>query len=91
MRSFQEYIEEQNRPGGAISDRSLEGFRYLLDELMKQTKGIIDPEVKAQIGPIVRDFYMRMREVLVQQHKQGVGYSPRYQPHQNPEDAQSTP
>jgi hypothetical protein len=98
MKKFQEYIKEANRPnsdvsydangrpvpGGHVMDRSLEGFKYLMDQLQIQMKGVQDPIAKQALQPIVNEFYAKMREALVGFNKQGIGYSPRYQPRKNP-------
>jgi len=83
MKTFQQYITENNRPGGAIVDRSLEGFRYLMDGLKEQTKGVLDPNAKQEINIAVHKFYEEMRQILVKYKRQNIGYSPNYQPNGN--------
>ena len=65
-------------PGGPIIDRSLEAFNPLLEEINLLTKGIIDPEIKQQVTPIVRDFYTEMREILGTALQQQRGYSDKF-------------
>lgn len=83
MKTFQEYMTENNRPGGAIADRSLEGFRYLMDGLKQQTQGVLDPNAKQEINIAVQKFYQEMRQILVKYKQQNIGYSPNYQPNGN--------
>ena len=77
---FYEFLNEANRPGGALADRSLEGFRTLLDQLQMQMKSVQDQNVKNELYPIVNQFYEQMRQILMKYHGQGVGYSQNYQP-----------
>lgn len=80
MKTYDQYLIEQNLPGGAIADRSLEGFRPILDQLQMQMKSVINPEARQQLQPIVNQFYQQMRQTLLAFKGQGVGYSANYQP-----------
>lgn len=84
MSKFQKWIELKevgNRPASLpISDRTLEGFRPILDQLQLQMKGVFNVEAKTALQPIVNDFYQRMRTTLLRFKAKGIGYSPTYQP-----------
>ena len=79
MINWKEFCEE-NRPGGTVSDRSLEGFRPLLDQLTQQAKGVMNPQAKAELNQLINNFYGQMKSTLMKYKNQGIGYSPNYQP-----------
>jgi hypothetical protein len=65
--------------GGQVNDRSLEGFRHLLDQLKLQTKSVMDPQIKQQIYQLLNPFYTEMWQLLTKYKAAGKGYSSRYQ------------
>lgn len=81
MKTFNEFLAENAiRPGGQVRDRSLEGFKTILDQLQAEVKAVLDPEAKAALQSVVSEFYQKMRTILVACNKQGVGYSQQYRP-----------
>jgi hypothetical protein len=75
MKTFKQFSENQY----AVSDRSLEGFRSLLDQLRIQTKGVMDPQTKQEIYQLLNPFYQQMSALLQTKKSGGVGYSRRHQ------------
>ena len=83
MQDFNKYLEV-NLPGGQIHDRSLEGFKTILDQLRMQMKSVLDPNAKRELQQIVAHFTEEMFHVLSKYHAQGTGFSPRYEPTNHP-------
>ena len=77
-------IMSQNMLGGPAVDRSLESFRTELEQLKSLVNGIWDEQAKAEIQPVVEEFYEKMKFILKNYHSQGVGYSQGYEPNPNP-------
>jgi len=85
MKTWDDFLTENNRPGSTpMADRSLEGFRNIMDQLQMQMKSVMNPEAKQELQPIVNQFYQQMREVLTRYKNQNIGYSQNYQPNPNP-------
>lgn len=79
MKTWKQF-KEAIRPGGVVNDRSLEGFRTLIDQLAMETKGILDPQAKSEVNGLVTRFAADMKNTLLKYKSQNVGYSPNYQP-----------
>jgi len=93
MKKFQQYLTEMNRPGGVLGDRSLEGFRPLMNQIQMQMKTVMDANAKQELQPIVNQFYQQMQQILVKYNKQNIGYSPNYKvsaEHKTPPDGSPT-
>ena len=69
---------EALRPSGNFHDRSLEGFRAILDDLNMQIKSVKDPEIKQKIQYLANPFYAEMKKLLQSYYSQGIGYGPDY-------------
>lgn len=87
MKTWKEFYEAQavqpaNRPGGTVMDRSLEGFRPVLEQLRMQISAIQNPQAKTEISQLINSFYNQMKGALQKYKAQGIGYSPNYQPDQ---------
>lgn len=83
MKTWKEFCEAQTpavRPGGTITDRSLEGFRPLMNQLLTQVRGVQNQQAKAELGQLMNRFFGEMRGLLQKYQTQGIGYSPSYQP-----------
>ncbi len=78
MKTYKEYLSEAIRPAGQFNDRSLEGFRSSLDDLIMQAKAVADPNTKEQIFKLLNPFYNNMKVLLQQNKENGIGYSPNY-------------
>lgn len=83
MKTWKQYVEAA-RPGGQVADRSLEGFRGLLDQLEMVRKSVLNPEAKQEITAALVPFRAQMQQILTKYKRQGVGYSPNYQPNPAP-------
>lgn len=83
MKTWKQYVEAI-RPGGMVADRSLEGFRSLLDQLEMTRKAVMDQQAKQEITSVLIPFRTQMQQILSKYKEQGIGYSQNYQPNPAP-------